>query len=679
MNISHETADVHVSDGIADPRSTIADGTATTVPGLTFAFGAERVFVSLSQFADGGNLTDIMTRLAQASAIVPGWDNILLLEDPARANFSAFVKDHRRKIAVRVGDEGVDPLSPFDATLALQISVNDRAQIGRWRWLLVRFGAIYHADAAESAAGAIRQAFATRGLDAPLPQVLQREIKDLCRADEVTVCASASAAAMAFICAIGSRGVSALQRRRRPRRLAASTFLQSRVLPMGSDKMEQMGFGSYAHELVRFLQSTVVDFEVRESFVRSVLLNMEGLGLWCDWEVDPPFISRPEAPQEIERRRVIACCNGFVDVDKLLTSGTPTLQRHDASLFNVTALPYQFDGNARYDLWFRTLSGILPERSPGDHRMLVIQEFFGLTLLEGKKNFDEILLLVGRGGNGKSTLLDVWTDLLGPANVSHVPIEALGSQFRSTSLLGKKANIVPEMSRPDKLDEGKLKAYSSGERQQFDQKHNSPIEGMSTASLIFAMNEIPKFNDRTDGIWRRLLIVPFLERFEGTGKDRHRAQRLKSELPGILNWAIEGLLRLLRQQAFTHCELCFQSVAEHRLACDPVRQFVADSVRTGPEFSICRADVYRAYVEFCRANGRQPVNSWDFGKEFLHSLPAVIPDRSPRQDRDGKRPPVYRGVTLYGHPLRFEPIRPRTITTTNAVLGNGDVASSSRN
>lgn len=640
-----------------------SDGTSSSTPapeptGLVFQIGEERLVVQTDDLADSNGVAALALRLGQAcEVVVSNWNIVLEMVDQSLQNVMSLAKELGPRLRVR-GDDGAIR-AVFEATLELHFAATDFVSIGRWRQLLVEMAATFHADAVESVAGVIRQAFVDRGLAAPLPQVLQREIRNLSPRGEVSGATSARAIADAFLesqrpttgtCVgnveLGSDAALPLLR-----------FFRGDFYLYTGTNYARVNAAHQRARLVNFLQSACSNVELSENAVRNVLLHLEGIGHVDNWDADPPFWFG----WETERRRLIACSNGFVDVDELLASGVPTLHEHDPRLFNTTALPYRFDPAARCPLWLQTLSEIFPSEGSGDHRIAVLQEFCGLTLLEGKKDFDEIMILAGKGENGKTTVLQVWTDMLGEANVSNVPIEALGSQFRSISLLGKKANIAPDMSRPEKLDEGKLKALSSGERQQFDQKHKAPIDAASTASMIFGTNEIPKFSDRTNGMWRRLLIILFLQRFDGARRDRRRARNLRAELSGILNWAIAGLIRLMRQQAFTSCDICAAAVAEHRLACMPVRQFIEDEVRLGPDFSICRAVVYTAYVDFCRANGRPPINSWDFGKDFLSLLPAVISDRSPRQDRDGKRPPIYRGVTLYGQPLRFEPIRPRRV------------------
>jgi P4 family phage/plasmid primase-like protien len=248
--------------------------------------------------------------------------------------------------------------------------------------------------------------------------------------------------------------------------------------------------------------------------------------------------------------------------------------------------------------------------------------------------------LVGKGANGKSTLLRVWDKLLGSANVSHVPLEGLASEFRIHEMAGKLANIAGDMQRMEKVEEGILKQLISGEPIQVNRKHRVPVTMMPTAKMVFATNELPPINDRSDGIWRRMIVVPFSVQFPVDQRDTHRAENLTNELPGIVNWALAGARRLYQQGRFTICPICAACVEEHRIHSDPFQQFIAEETTRGPDVIIHTETLYKAYVRFCESNGRKPRNSSDFGKQVC-GLPGVVRQRQ----SIGPRLYEYRGIT----------------------------------
>ena len=94
--------------------------------------------------------------------------------------------------------------------------------------------------------------------------------------------------------------------------------------------------------------------------------------------------------------------NGVIDLDQMRESAAlPNLQPHDARVFATSALRYDYDPSATCPLWETTIREILPLRGPEDHRVDVLQEFLGYSLLVGDFRFEKFLVLVGSGANGK--------------------------------------------------------------------------------------------------------------------------------------------------------------------------------------------------------------------------------------------------------------------------------------
>ena len=143
-----------------------------------------------------------------------------------------------------------------------------------------------------------------------------------------------------------------------------------------------------------------------------------------------------------------------------------------------------------------------------------------------------------------------------------------------------------------------------------------------TARLIFATNALPQINDRTDGVWRRLIAMPLFRQFDEDERDRQRADRLREELPGIFDWAVAGAQRLYQQGGFTDCAVCRRCADEHRHHSDPFRQWIEERVIMDQELAVPTHAAYKNYCEFCEANGRKPTNSSDLGKRVL-AIPGI--------------------------------------------------------
>jgi putative DNA primase/helicase len=111
----------------------------------------------------------------------------------------------------------------------------------------------------------------------------------------------------------------------------------------------------------------------------------------------------------------------------------------------------------------------------------------------------------------------------------------------------------------DRAAEGTLKALVSGEPVTVEQKH-CPVAAMRlTAKHLFVANSLPRFHDTSDGIWRRLTLIPFDRVCPPGRRDAGLKAKLRGELPGIAHWALQGLARLRSGGGFTPFEAGLQA------------------------------------------------------------------------------------------------------------------------
>ena len=238
-------------------------------------------------------------------------------------------------------------------------------------------------------------------------------------------------------------------------------------------------------------------------------------------------------------------------------------------------------------------------------------------------------------------MLRVWEQMLGSQNVTHVPLDALGGEFRLFEMMGKLANIASDMRRMEKMEEGRLKELVSGEPLQVNRKFKAPLTMVPTARLIFACNELPPINDRSDGIWRRMIAMPFNVQFSEATRDLDRAARLRAELPGIFNWALRGAIRLFDQGGFSQCEVCTRCACEHRQHSDSFLEFMDEMTELGSDKRVLVDDFYRAYVDYCGRSGRHPKAKAEIGKQVLR-LAGVTRTRQ----ASGARKYEYHGIGI---------------------------------
>ncbi len=127
--------------------------------------------------------------------------------------------------------------------------------------------------------------------------------------------------------------------------------------------------------------------------------------------------------------------------------------------FSPVCLPYKFDPEADCPLW-----KTFPARNLGDDtaKGRLLQQWAGYLLLP-YANYHRFLMMVGEGANGKSVACAALTALLGEDNVSSVPLEMFGDKFRLHGTLGKLANAVAEGGELDRMAQGQIKAFVTGD------------------------------------------------------------------------------------------------------------------------------------------------------------------------------------------------------------------------
>jgi len=368
--------------------------------------------------------------------------------------------------------------------------------------------------------------------------------------------------------------------------------------------------------VIKFLQNVDVS-KVTGRFAKDVVANLAGMTMFDCWDIDMPFEVLQEEPLQVEKRHWIVFANGAIDLDEAISGhGPPKLISVDSRYFNQVALPYAFDPKATCKLWVKTLTDILPKSAKADNRRLVLQEFMGYSLLFDCR-FQKFLVLLGDGGNGKTTVTETWQAMLGDVNYSSVPLDALGHDFRLWSLKGKMANFSGELPYLGKVNEGLLKRVVSGEEIDVNRKHKTPEKFRSRAKLIVNTNELPQIRDATLGTWDRLLAIPFDRRIRGTKKeDKQRTARLQDELSGIILWAIKGLKRLLTNGNFTACAKCDALTRQHRTESDSVLQFAQDCCAVNKKFATYSVPLYGVYKLWCERTTRKPVAEPEFGRRM---------------------------------------------------------------
>lgn len=279
-----------------------------------------------------------------------------------------------------------------------------------------------------------------------------------------------------------------------------------------------------------------------------------------------------------------------------------------------TQLDYDFDLNKDCPKWKEFLNQVLPSETARD----VIQQFFGLAFLDrynSENKVEKALILVGEGSNGKSVIFETMMNIFGTSSISNMDLNSLAKggdegQRNMAMLENKRFNYCSEEQIGRVIQRSDIfKTLVSGEPIYARRIQENAFRIDNIPFLVFNMNKLPKFNDDTHGLYRRILIVAFNVIIPDELQDKRLAYKLKEERAGILRWLYEGYQTLKANNfVFTTDEEMAKVNQEFLDSQDPVRGWLNEyNIRPRalygymddrPQESLA-SDLYSSYLKYC--------------------------------------------------------------------------------
>lgn len=309
-----------------------------------------------------------------------------------------------------------------------------------------------------------------------------------------------------------------------------------------------------------------------------------------------------------------------------VANGTIELRRqglwfraHDRADLVSRMAAVDYDPAARAPKFGEFLGRVLPETEVAEF----MQTLAGY-ILTGETGEQVMAILTGKGANGKSTLLNCMGGAMGDYAMA-AAVESFLYQDRGgggdkaspdmARLPGARMVSVSEPEIGARLSESRVKAVTGGEPIIARRLHKDFFEFDPAFKLLLSCNSKPTIRGSDDGIWRRIVIVPFgVQIPEGERvKDMHKAL-LKAEGPGILNWMLEGWRRW-RGDGLAAPKGVTDAGEEYRRDSDPIGEFARWAVVEGPG-SVGATRLYALYSAWVRRDGIDPVSQTLFGRKL---------------------------------------------------------------
>lgn len=328
--------------------------------------------------------------------------------------------------------------------------------------------------------------------------------------------------------------------------------------------------------------------------------------------------------------------NGLLDLE------TGELRPHTPEHLSTVQIPVDYDPDAACPAWEKFVGEVFPE----DCQSTLPWEL-AAWLMTPNTSIQKSILLLGEGCNGKSTFLVALEKFLGKQNVAGVSLHKLeASQFASARLVGKLANICPDLPSEHLAGTSVFKALTGGDLIHGERKYGESFEFESYARLVFSANTPPQSADSSHAFFRRWLVVPFDRTFTEEDEiprdvlDRRLAD--PEELSGVLNMALIFYPRI-KHVSVTETESMRRAWYEFREVTDPIEVWLDLNTVEKPVAYIVKADLLRAYNEDAKANGRPVMVASQFAKA-VKRWKSDIQDGQKRIN--GKRNWVWRGIGL---------------------------------
>lgn len=318
----------------------------------------------------------------------------------------------------------------------------------------------------------------------------------------------------------------------------------------------------------------------------------------------------PVLPEELDRDPwLLNCQNGTLDLR------TGELRPHDPRDLITKLAPVTYDPNATCPEWFRFLDRIMAGRAD---LVTFLQRAVGYSLT-GLTDERVLFILHGSGANGKSTFLETIALLLGDY-AARTTTDTLLAREREgvpndiARLRGARFVYASEAEEGRRLAEARIKDLTGGDTITARFLHQEWFQFRPEFKLWLGTNHKPVIRGTDPGIWDRVRLVPFDVRIPESERipRRELMARFEAELPGILAWSVRGCLDWQKYGLGMPDEVA-QATGAYRAEMDVLAQFLEECCIVNPLAKAKAGDLYRAYSDWCEANGERPLAQRNLG------------------------------------------------------------------
>lgn len=296
---------------------------------------------------------------------------------------------------------------------------------------------------------------------------------------------------------------------------------------------------------------------------------------------------------------------------------------HKKENYLTKILDYKYDPKAKCLRWEKFIREVLC-----DDKELInfIQQLVGYCLT-GDSSEQYLFFLYGSGANGKSIFMRVLDELLGsyyrqsPSNLLMTSASKATIRTDIADLKGYRVTATSETSGRRTFDPVLIKTLTGGDKVSERHLWAGHINFVNRTKIFVIGNQKPKIQDNGHAIWRRMCLIPFLHR---VSKAEHETElklmrQFKKELPGILNWAIEGYRNYVKQGSTLQFPRIIKEATDtYEIDSDKVLRFLTERCLTGEtvkkpsQLSV----IHEAYRKWCSPKKYMPIGLIKFREDL---------------------------------------------------------------
>lgn len=281
----------------------------------------------------------------------------------------------------------------------------------------------------------------------------------------------------------------------------------------------------------------------------------------------------------------------------------------------ITKITAAGPGDRGKDLWLDALDTIFCQ----DHALIdYVQQIVGMAAV-GRVYLESLIIAYGEGRNGKSTFWNAIARVLGTYS---------GNMSADTLTVGCKRNVKPELAEAKgkrliiaaELEEGMrlntsvVKQMCSTDEIFAEKKYKDPFSFTPSHTLVLYTNHLPRVGANDPGTWRRLIVIPFNAKIEGSGDIKNYADYLVSEAaPSIMAWIIEGAKKAISRNFHIPAPACVEdAIKSYREDNDWLGHFLGECCEVDKAYREKSGELYQEYRSYCMRTGEYTRSTADF-------------------------------------------------------------------